>query len=87
MVQSRIRTQEKAAKDYETLKLHAARWCWKRKYEWVPPANKITWEEWVNEKWGETLQEYASKKIQEKADGQNNTEESSSQELREVQQT
>ena len=87
MVQSRIRTPEKVAKDYETLKLHAARWCWKRKYEWVPPANKITWEEWFNEKWGETLQEYASKKIQEKADGQNNTEESSSQELREVQQT
>jgi hypothetical protein len=69
MVQSRIRTPEKVAKDYDTLKLHAARWCWRRKYERVPPEHKITWEEWFNEKWGETLQEYASKKIQEKADG------------------
>ena len=78
MVQSRIYTKEKAAKDYATLKLHAARWCGRRKYERVPPDNKITWEEWFNEKWGETLQHYAATKIKEKTDGQNNTEESSS---------
>jgi hypothetical protein len=69
MVQSRIRTPEKVAKDYETLKLHAARWCWKRKYEKVPPANTITWEQWFGEKWGETLQHYAATKIKERNDG------------------
>ena len=63
MVQSRTNTKEKAAKDYATLKLHAARWCWNRKHEKVPPAHKITWEEWFNEKWGEPLQQYAATKI------------------------
>ena len=78
MVQSRIRTPEKVAKDYETLKLHDARWCWRRKYEREPPDHKITCEERFKEKWGETLQHYAATKIKEKTDGQNNTEESSS---------
>ena len=71
MVESRIYTKEKAAKDYDTLKLHAARWCWKRKHEKVPPANTITWEQWFGEKWGETLQNYAATKIAARRDKEN----------------
>ena len=63
-------TKEKAAKDYEKQKLCAARWCWRRKYEYVPNA-KITWEEWFEKIFKEPLHSYAARKIKEKSDGEN----------------
>ena len=63
--------EERAAEDRlaEDLKLHAARWCWRRKGFATPnnpPHRRVTWEQWFEKKFGEPLEAYAERMAEQK---------------------